>query len=109
MNKFTEITESKKFMPDPSLVKMYAARIIPYYITGELKCDPKLIDEWLEMNKSTQKHKNQNVLCDLEILAVKNILDNPTSQGGYTQLVNDVDNKCAKLERFIRSHFKIKN
>lgn len=105
MKKFTEINEAKYFTADPSIIKKYAARIIPFYITGELSCrDQKLIDEWLEMNKGNQKHQNENTVCDLEIMAVKAVLDySPLTQSGYTILFNEIDNKCPKLERFLRT------
>ena len=63
----------------------------------------KFIDEWLEMNKNSEKHKNENIVCDLEIMAVKAVLDNsPLTQNGYVVLVNEIDNKCPRLERFLR-------
>ena len=103
MKKFSQINEAKIFTADPSIIKQYAARIIPYYITGELKlADKRLIDEWLEMNKQNQVHKNNNFICELEIIALKNLFDNPMTQQGYDQLKADIDNKCAKLERFLR-------
>jgi thiamine pyrophosphokinase len=105
MKKFTEINEAKFFTADPSIIKKYAARIIPFYITGELSCkDQRLIDEWLEMNKSNQKHQNENNVCDLEIMAVKAVLDlSPLTQNGYTALFNEIDNRCPRLERFTRN------
>lgn len=103
MKKFTEINESKYFTPDPSIIKKYAARIIPFYITGELKLkDVRFLDEWLDMYKNSERHKNENIVCDLEIEAIKNVLDNPMNPNGYKQLVDDIDNKCVKLERFLR-------
>lgn len=104
MKKFS-IYESKTFYPDPSIIKKYASFIIPLYLMGELNCDQKFIDEWLEMNKGVEKKKNQNVLCDLEILAVKNLFDNPTTPAGFTQMKNDIDNKCLKLEVFLRKYY----
>lgn len=105
MKKFTEINEAKFFTADPSIIKKYAARIIPFYITGELVCrDQKLIDEWLEMSRSSQKHQNENTVCDLEIMAVKAVLDlSPLTQNGYNALFNEIDNKCPRLERFLRT------
>lgn len=108
MLKFSKIDESKKFYPDPSIIKRYASYIIPLYIQGELKCDEKLIDEWLDMQKSKEKHKFENVICDLEILAVKNIFENPVSPNGYNQLRLEIDNKCLKLEKFLRKYYQIK-
>lgn len=103
MKKFSQINEAKFFTADPSVIKKYAARIIPLYITGDLPCkDRRIIDEWLEMNKSSEVHKNANIICDLEIMAIKNILDNPMTQSGYNQLVAEIDSKCPKLERFLR-------
>lgn len=104
MRKFTEINEAKFFTADPSIIKKYAARIIPFYITGELVCrDQRLIDEWLEMNKGNQKHQNENNVCDLEIMAVKAVLDySPLTQNGYNALFIEIDRKCPKLEVFLR-------
>lgn len=106
MKKFTDITginESKIFSADPSVIKKYASRIIPFYITGDLPLkDRRLLDEWLDMNKTVEINKSANYLCDLEILAIKNIHDSPLTQQGYLQLVADINNKCVKLERFIR-------
>jgi hypothetical protein len=105
MRKFSQINEAKTFLPDPTLIKKYAARIIPYYVTGEIPLkDTKLIDEWLEMYKSKDFHKNENIVCDLEIMAVKLVIDNPLTNSGYEQLKVEIDNKCPKLERFLRQY-----
>lgn len=106
MLKFSQINEAKKFYPDPSVFKRYASFIIPLYIQGEIKCEPKLIDEWLEMYKSKEKEKNEMMICDLEILAIKNIIDNPLSQNGYFLLKKEIDEKCPKLERFLRKFYQ---
>ena len=108
MQKFTKINESKRFFPDPSIVKRYAGFIIPLYISGELKCDEKLLDEWLEMNKSKEKSKFSNFISDLEIMAVKNVLENPTTPIGFNQIKSELDNKCPKLERFLRKFIQSK-
>jgi len=108
IKKFSEINESKRFFPDPSIVKRYASYIIPLYIQGELKCDEKLIDEWLEMNKSKEKAKNANLVSDLEILAVKAVLDTPITQSGYLMLKQEIDAKCPKLEKFLRKYYQVK-
>ncbi len=108
MKKFSKINEDKHFTADPSIIKKYAAKIIPLYITGDLKTDPKFIEEWLDINRPSVYHKNLNIVCDLEIIAIKNILDNPMSQSGYSQLVSDIDNKCLKLERFLRPFYTFK-
>jgi hypothetical protein len=105
MQKFTE---SVKFIPDPSIIKKYASFIIPLYLNRELKCDLKLIDEYLELNKSVNFNKSNNIVCDLEILACKNIFDDPTTQTGFTQLKLDIDNKCDKLEKFLIRKINIK-
>jgi hypothetical protein len=55
------------------------------------------------MYKSSQKHKNENVVCDLEIIAVKQVLSDPLTKAGYTQLVDDIDRKFEKLEKFIKN------
>lgn len=106
MIKFSKLNEGKTFFPDPSVIKKYASFIIPLYIQGELKCDEKLVDEWLEMNKSKEKSKWVNVISDLEILAVKNIISNPVSQNGYDELKMEIRNKCPKLEKFLRTHYQ---
>lgn len=105
MLKFSEINEAKKFFPDPSIIKRYASFIIPLYLNGELKCDEKLIDEWLEMHKSKERVKNIGMICDLEILAVKQIFDNPTTTTGFNQLKEELEKKCPKLEKFMRKYY----
>ena len=106
MEKFTKVVESKRFMPDPSILKKYASFIIPLYLNGQLKCDVKLIDEYLELYKSTNKYKNVNTVTDLEIMAIKNIFDNPTTITGFGQLKTDVENKCTKLQKFLRKNLQ---
>jgi hypothetical protein len=105
MQKFTE---SVKFVPDPSIVKKYASYIIPLYLNRTLKCDVKLIDEYLDMYTSKNFTKNNNLISELEILACKNITDDPMTQQGYQQLKNDIDNKCIKLEKFLFKNIDIK-
>lgn len=105
MIKFSEINEAKTFFPDPSIVKKYASFIIPLYIQGELKCEERLIEEWLEMNKPKEREKNRNLICDLEVLAIKNIFDNPMNPTGYLQLKQEIDNKCPKLDVFLRKFY----
>jgi hypothetical protein len=104
MKKFTKVYESKTFLPDPSVIKKYASYIMPLYITQELTCQSNLLDEYLEMCKSTNTSKNRNVICELEILACKNIVENPLTQNGYNQLKTDIDNKCIKLEKFLKKY-----
>lgn len=105
MQKFTEVNESKKFFADPRIIKRYANFIIPLYITGDLKCEARLIDEWLLMNTSKEKLKNIDMICELEILAVRNVLDaSPVTPSGYNQLRLDIGNRCIKLERFLRKY-----
>jgi len=108
MIKFSQINEGKNFFPDPSIIKKYASFIIPLYIQGELECEDKLINEWLEMNKSKERSKNKNVVCDLEIKAIKNIFDNPLTQSGYNQLRLEIEKKCPKLEIFLRKFYQDK-
>lgn len=105
MRKFTQINEGKNFISDPSIIKRYASYIIPLYLQGELKCEDRLIDEWLDMNHSREKEKNRNFVCDLEILAVKNLFDNPMNQSGYIQLKTEIENKCPRLEVFLRKFY----
>lgn len=103
IKKFEIVNESKIFMADPSIIKTYASRIIPFYITGELKCDEKYLDEWLEMNKSKNKEDNTNVVCDLEVKAVRAVIgSDPTTHNGYLILRDDIERKNEKLERFIK-------
>jgi hypothetical protein len=108
MIKFSQINESKNFLPDPSIIKKYASFIIPLYIQKELTCDPKLIDEWLEMNKDKEREKNRNMVCDLEVKAIKNILDSPLTPSGYNQLKIEIEKKCPKLEVFLRKFYQNK-
>ena len=108
MWKFTQIDESKSFIPDPSVIKKYASFIIPLYIQGELICKDDLLDEYLDMNKEKNKEKNRNMICDLEILAIKNLFDNPMTISGYNELISDVEKKCAKLETFLRKYYQKK-
>ena len=108
MLKFSQINEAKNFFPDPSIIKKYASFIIPLYLTGELECDEKYITEWLEMNKAKERHKNKNIICDLEIIAIKNIFDNPLSASGYEKLKTDIEKKCVKLEAFLRKSYQDK-
>lgn len=102
MEKFTKVVESKRFIPDPSILKTYASFIIPLYLNGQLKCEEKLLDEYLDIYKSSNKYLNLNTVTDLEIMAIKNIFDNPTTITGFNQLKNDVANKCIKLQNFLR-------
>jgi len=106
MEKFTKVVESKRFIPDPSILKKYASFIIPLYLNGQLKCDEKLIDEYLELYKSANKYKNINNVTDLEIIAIKNIFDNPTTISGFNQMKLDVDNKCPKLQNFLKKNLQ---
>jgi hypothetical protein len=108
MEKFSAINERKIFITDPSIIKKYASFIIPFYITGEITCDTKLIDEYLEMNKTSQRVKSANLICDLEVLAVKQILDNPLTPRGYEQLRQDIEKGCIKLERFLKKKLQQK-
>ena len=106
MEKFTKVVESKRFIPDPSILKKYAAYIVPLYLNGILKCEEKLLDEYLELYKVTNKYKNLNTVTDLEIMAIKNIFENPTTLVGFTQLKTDVENKCVKLQNFLRKYLQ---
>jgi len=102
MQKFTKIDESKRFIPDPSLLKKYSSFIIPLYINGNIKIEDSLLDEYLEMNKKSNRYQNSNVVCDLEIEAVKRILENPTTISGFTQLKREIEDGCPKLQTFLR-------
>jgi hypothetical protein len=102
MQKFTKIDEAKRFMPDPSLLKKYASFIIPLYIIGKLKTEDNLLDEYLDMNKKTNKYQNSNIVSDLEIDAIKNILENPTTISGFSQLKKEIEDGCPKLQTFLK-------
>ena len=102
MKKFSKIDEGKRFMVDPTIIKRYAAFIIPLYITGELTCPKNLLDEYLEIHKSNQVSKTSNVICDLEVMAIKNIHSSPLTEQGFNQLKADIANNCLKLERYLR-------
>jgi hypothetical protein len=108
MLKFSQINESKNFIPDPSIIKKYASFIIPLYLQGELECENKLIDEWLEMNKSKERDLNRNMICDLEIKAIKQVLENPMTQSGFKELRKEIEKKCPKLESFLRKFYQDK-
>jgi hypothetical protein len=60
------------------------------------------------MNKTTQRAKSANLICDLEVLAVKQILDNPLTPRGYDQLRQDIEKGCIKLERYLKKKLQIK-
>jgi hypothetical protein len=109
MQKFSKIDEAKKFIPDPSLLKNYASYIIPLYLNKILKIDESLIDEYLEMNKKTNKAQNTNVVCDLEIESIKNILENPTTINGFTQLKKEIEDGCPKLQAFLKKYLQNKD
>jgi len=105
MKKFSKIYEGKMFIPDPSIIKKYAAYIIPVYLSGKLKYDDQFMDEYLELNKKSFKSKSSNVVCDLEIQAVKLVIqENPMTESGYETLKKEIDNKCPRLEKFIRTY-----
>jgi len=105
MKKFSKLNEAKYFNPDPSVIKRYAGFIIPLFIYGKLKYEDVLLDEYLELYKRQVKDKNLNVICDLEIMAVKAVLqENPMTAAGYEVLKKELDNKCPKLEKFLRSY-----
>jgi hypothetical protein len=106
MEKFTQVVEAKRFMPDPSILKMYSSYIIPLYLNGQLKCEEKLLDEYLELYKSSNKYKNASVVCDLEIQAIKNVIDNPLSINGFGNLKSDVRSKFPKLQSFLKKYLQ---
>jgi hypothetical protein len=99
------MNEGKIFMPDPSIIKTYASYIVPLYLTGKIKCDEKLLDEYLEMNKRANRVKSPNVVLDIEIMAVKAVIESPLSQTGYDNLLKEIQNKCPKLEKFLRQYY----
>jgi hypothetical protein len=105
MQKFTEINEGKTFLPDPTIIKKYASYIIPLYLNGELKCDKKFLDEYLAIMKSGERDRNKNYVCDLEVMAIKNIFSTPLNLAGYNDLLKDIDSKCPKLEKFMKKYY----
>jgi hypothetical protein len=109
MQKFSKIDEAKRFIPDPSLLKNYASFIIPLYINKILKIDESLVDEYLEMNKKTNKIQYSNVVCDLEIEAIKNIMENPTTISGFTTLKKEIEDGCPKLQNFLKKYLQNKD
>lgn len=108
MQKFTKIDEAKKFLPDPSLLKRYASFIMPLYINGNLKLEEALIDEYLEMYKKTNKFQSSNLVSDAEIEAIKNVLENPTTINGFSQLKKEIEDGCPKLQLFLKKNFQNK-
>ena len=46
------------------------------------------------------------MICDLEIMAVKQIIDNPLTTTGFTQLKEELEKKCPKLEKFMRKYYR---
>jgi len=106
MQKFTKLDESKKFIPDPTLLKTYASFLIPLYINKIIKIEDSLIDEYLDMFKKT--NRNENLVCDLEIEAVKLVVDNPTTINGFTQLKKEIESGCPKLQTYMKKYFQNK-
>jgi hypothetical protein len=105
MKKFSKINEAKYFSPDPSVIKRYAGFIIPLYIFGKLKCEEAFLDEYLELYKKGVKDKNMNVICDLEVMAVKFVIgETPMNAAGYETLKKELEKGCPKLEKFLRSY-----
>ena len=102
MKKCSSLRESKRFIADPTIIKRYASFIIPLYITGELNCPKNLLDEYFDLHKSNQHFKSYNVVCDLEVMAIKNIHSNPLTEQGFNQLKSDIANDSIKLEKFLR-------
>ena len=58
------------------------------------------------MHKSKERVKNIGMICDLEIMAVKQIIDNPLTTTGFTQLKEELEKKCPKLEKFMRKYYR---
>lgn len=105
MQKFSEINEGKVFITDPSIIKKYAAFVMPLYIIGKIKCDENLLDEYLDLYKKQVKSKNTNVVCDLEVAAVRLVIqENPMNQTGFDILKKEIADKCPRLEKFLRSY-----
>ena len=105
MRKFSQVNEGKVFLADPSVIKKYAGFIVPLFVGGILKCDEKLVDEWFEANSKSNRAKSSNLILDIEILAVKQVLENPLTQSGYEKLQQEIAAKCPKLERFLRLQY----
>lgn len=107
MKKFSQVNEGKVFLADPSVIKKYASFIVPLYINGILKCDERLVEEWIDMNRKINKVKSLNLVLDIEVMAVKQVLDNPLTQGGYEKLQQEIAARCPKLEKFLRQHISL--
>lgn len=105
MKKFSQVNEGKVFLADPSVIKKYAAFIVPLYVNGILKCEDRLVEEWIDMNRKVNKIKGSNLILDIEVMAIKQVLDNPLTQGGYEKLQQEIAAKCPKLERFLRIQY----
>lgn len=105
MKKFSQVNEAKVFLADPSVIKKYAAFIVPLYLNGALKCDERLIEEWIDMNRKINKSKGSNLVLDIEVMAIKQVLDNPLTQAGYERLQQEIAANCPKLERFMRTFY----
>jgi hypothetical protein len=39
------------------------------------------------------------------MIAIKAVLESPLSQAGYENLLKEIQNKCPKLERFLRQYY----
>ena len=48
------------------------------------------------------------MVSELEIKAVRNIIGNPLSPTGFNELKVEIEKKCPKLEKFLRSYYQKK-
>lgn len=105
MKKFSQVNEGKVFLADPSVIKKYAAFIVPLYLNGSIKCDERLVEEWIDTNRKINRVKGTNMVLDIEVMAIKQVLDNPLTQAGYERLLQEIAAGCPKLERFMKAHY----
>lgn len=105
MRKFSQVNEGKVFLADPSVIKKYAGFIVPLYVNGFIKCDERLVEEWVEANRKANRAKSSNTIFDIELMAVRLVIDNPLSQTGFEKLQLEIAAKCPKLEKLLRQHY----
>ena len=46
-------------------------------------------------------------MYDIEIMAVKLVVENPLTQSGYEKLQQEINAKCPKLEKFLRTYYSV--
>lgn len=105
MRKFSQVNEGKVFLADPSVIKKYAGFIVPLYLNGFIKCDERLVEEWVDANRKANRERSANTILDIELMAVRLVVDNPLSQTGFERLQQEIAAKCPKLERLLRQYY----